>query len=142
MVLRAFEGLLGLRDGTLESHRDLANRSLTLPEVEAVRAFSGRGLTQIAIMVLLLVGVAIALFQMNWQLALLSMLLEEAARGATAGDPLAPKEPHFAAKAKRVIYLGQIGAPSQFDLWDHKPELIKRDGQPVPDSLDTLHATA
>ena len=37
---RTFEGLLGLRDGTLEAHRDLANRSLTLPEVEAVRAFN------------------------------------------------------------------------------------------------------
>lgn len=44
-------------------------------DVEAVRAFSGRGLTQVAIMLLLMVGVAIALFQMNWQLALLSMLL-------------------------------------------------------------------
>ena len=40
MVLRAFEQLLGLRDGTLEAHRDLANRSMTLPEVEAVRAFN------------------------------------------------------------------------------------------------------
>jgi hypothetical protein len=40
VVLRAFEGLLGLREGTLESHRDLTNRSLTLPEVEAVRAFN------------------------------------------------------------------------------------------------------
>ena len=39
-VLRTFERLLGLRDGTLEAHRDLANRSLTLPEVEAVRAFN------------------------------------------------------------------------------------------------------
>jgi hypothetical protein len=39
-VLRAFEELLGLRDGTLEMHRDLTNRSLTLPEAEAVRAFN------------------------------------------------------------------------------------------------------
>ena len=44
-------------------------------DVEAVRAFTGRGLTQVAIMLLLLVGVAIALFQMHWQLALLSMIL-------------------------------------------------------------------
>ncbi len=64
-------------------------------------------------------------------IALLSLLLEDAARA----DPLAPRKPHFAPKAKRVIYLGQIGAPSQFDLWDHKPELVKRDGQPVPGSL-------
>ena len=44
-------------------------------DVEAVRAFTGRGLTQIAIMLLLLVGVTFALFQMNWQLAILSMIL-------------------------------------------------------------------
>jgi ATP-binding cassette subfamily B multidrug efflux pump len=44
-------------------------------DVEAVRAFTGRGLTQVAIMLLLLVGVAFALFQMHWQLALLSMIL-------------------------------------------------------------------
>jgi hypothetical protein len=42
VVLRAFEHLLGLRDGTLVSDRDLANRSLTLPEAEAVRAFNIR----------------------------------------------------------------------------------------------------
>ncbi|MCC7371756.1 MAG: ABC transporter ATP-binding protein [Chloroflexi bacterium] len=44
-------------------------------DVESVRAFTGRGLTQVANMVLLLLGVAIALFGMNWKLALLSMLL-------------------------------------------------------------------
>jgi ATP-binding cassette, subfamily B, multidrug efflux pump len=44
-------------------------------DVEAVRAFTGRGLTQVATMLLLLLGVGIALFGMNWQLALLSMLL-------------------------------------------------------------------
>jgi hypothetical protein len=40
MLLRVFEGLLGLRAGTLAEDRDLSNRSLTLPEVEAVRAFN------------------------------------------------------------------------------------------------------
>jgi Protein of unknown function (DUF1501) len=68
-------------------------------------------------------------------IALLSLLLEDAARSAPASDPLAPKKPHFAPKAKRVIYLSMFGAPSQLDLFDHKPELIKRDGQPVPESL-------
>jgi hypothetical protein len=67
--------------------------------------------------------------------ALLSMLLEDAARGEPAADPLAPKKPHFPAKAKRVIFLGQVGAPSQLDLFDYKPQLQKRDGQPVPASL-------
>jgi hypothetical protein len=40
MLLRVVEGLLGLRDGTLVPDHDLSNRSLTLPEVEAVRAFN------------------------------------------------------------------------------------------------------
>eukprot|EP01031_Cornospumella_fuschlensis_P004918 gene4918-6152_t len=41
-----------------------------------------------------------------------------------------PGLPHFAPKAKRVIYLFQNGAPSHVDLFDYKPELIKRHGQP------------
>ena len=40
-------------------------------------------------------------------------------------DPLAPKAPHFAPKAKRVIYMFQAGAPSHLDLFDYKPELAK-----------------
>ena len=43
--------------------------------------------------------------------------------------------PHFAAKAKRVIYLFQNGAPTHVDLFDHKPELAKRKGQQIPDSV-------
>jgi len=39
---------------------------------------------------------------------------------------------HFAPRAKQVIYLHMIGAPSQLDLFDEKPELLKRDGQPCP----------
>jgi hypothetical protein len=72
-------------------------------------------------------------------IALLSLLLEDAARGErkTPAGPLVPKRPHFAAKARRVIYLGMLGAPSQLDLFDHKPELSKRDGQPVPEALVT-----
>ena len=38
-------------------------------------------------------------------------------------DPLAPKPPHFGAKAKTVIYLFMNGAPSQLDLFDPKPKL-------------------
>ena len=37
--------------------------------------------------------------------------------------------PHFAPKAKRVIYLFQSGGPSQLDLYDHKPELKRRHGE-------------
>jgi uncharacterized protein (DUF1501 family) len=47
-------------------------------------------------------------------------------------NPFAPRPPHFAAKAKRVIYLFQVGAPSQLDLFDNKPTLVKYDGQPIP----------
>lgn len=66
-------------------------------------------------------------------LALGSLLRE--ATAATTENPLAPKQPHFAPKAKRVIYLHMIGAPSQLDLFDPKPELVKRDGEKCPDSL-------
>ncbi|MFV0446209.1 MAG: DUF1501 domain-containing protein [Planctomycetaceae bacterium] len=42
------------------------------------------------------------------------------------------REPHFAPRAKHVIYLHMIGAPSQLDLYDEKPELVKRHNQPCP----------
>src|SRR5207253_8299115 len=42
---------------------------------------------------------------------------------------------HFAPKAKRVIYLFQSGAPSQLDLYDSKPRLVKDNGQQLPDSV-------
>jgi hypothetical protein len=51
---------------------------------------------------------------------------------AGAADPLAPKNPHHRPKAKRVIYLFQAGAPSQLDLFDYKPTLVKYDGKPAP----------
>ena len=41
----------------------------------------------------------------------------------------------FAPRAKRVIFLHMIGAPSQLDLFENKPELLKRDGQDCPESL-------
>ncbi|MEO6435739.1 MAG: DUF1501 domain-containing protein, partial [Tepidisphaeraceae bacterium] len=49
--------------------------------------------------------------------------------------PMAPKLPHFAPKAKHVIYLFMVGAPSQLDLYDNKPMLVKHDGQPIPAEL-------
>ncbi len=47
----------------------------------------------------------------------------------------APALPHFAAKAKRVIYLHMAGSPSQLDLFDYKPELAKLDGEDCPQSF-------
>ena len=43
--------------------------------------------------------------------------------------------PHFAPKAKRVIYLFQSGGPSQLDLFDYKPYLNKYRGMDLPDSI-------
>ena len=45
------------------------------------------------------------------------------------------RPPQFAAKAKHVIYLHMSGAPPQQDLFDYKPELVKHDLEPCPDSL-------
>ena len=47
-------------------------------------------------------------------------------------NPLAPRPPHYAPKAKRVIYLFMAGGPSQLDLFDPKTTLEKFDGKPVP----------
>jgi hypothetical protein len=49
--------------------------------------------------------------------------------------PMEPKLPPFAGKAKSVIYLHMAGAPSQLELFDYKPELMKMDGQDCPPSL-------
>jgi len=55
---------------------------------------------------------------------------------STRVDPLAPKKPHHAPKAKAVICLFQHGGPSQMDLFDPKPELIKQHGKLHPDKLE------
>jgi hypothetical protein len=49
----------------------------------------------------------------------------------TAGNPLAPKAPHFAPKAKRVILLFSSGGVSHMDTFDYKPALVKADGKTV-----------
>ena len=67
-------------------------------------------------------------------IALAGLLGEQQLRAAAAagGNPLAVKEPHFPARAKRVIYLFMHGGPSQVDTFDYKP-LLKRDhGKPLP----------
>lgn len=55
--------------------------------------------------------------------------------GGETANPLAPKPPHFEPKVKRVIYMFQAGAPSQLELFDHKQELVARNGQLPPASL-------
>jgi len=64
-------------------------------------------------------------------LGLAALLADEAARAAPAknANPLAPKAPHFAPRAKHVIHLFMNGGPSQVDTFDPKPALAKWDGQ-------------
>ena len=50
-------------------------------------------------------------------------------------SPMSPFPPHFAAKAKRVIYMHMAGSPSQLELFDYKPELSKYDGKDCPAEL-------
>jgi hypothetical protein len=56
------------------------------------------------------------------------------AEGASGGV-LAPRPPHFAARARQVIYLFMAGAPSQLELFDNKPTLTRYDGQPIPPAV-------
>ena len=54
------------------------------------------------------------------------------------GHTLAPRNGHFPAKARAIIQLFQNGGPSQMDLFDDKPELSKRNGQPHPEQVETF----
>src|SRR5580658_2624035 len=74
--------------------------------------------------------------------AALAHLLAESGHAASpnpatdpATDPLAPKAPHFAPKAKHVIFLFMAGAPSHLELFDYKPQLAKFDGTLPPPEL-------
>ena len=61
---------------------------------------------------------------------------DSAASGAAARpDPLSPRQPHFPAKAKNVIFLFMAGAPSHLELFDNKPQLAKYDGTLPPAEL-------
>src|SRR6266702_2900807 len=78
-------------------------------------------------------------------IALGSLLSEgklSAASKVTGINPLDPKQPHFAPKAKRVIFLFMAGAPSHLELFDNKPELAKWDGKLPPADLLKGYRTA
>jgi len=64
----------------------------------------------------------------------LSLLMDDGvqAGGAVADNPLTPRPPHYRAKVKNVIYLHMAGSPPHLDLFDYKPELVKRNGQDCP----------
>ena len=65
----------------------------------------------------------------------MARLAAHAALPVAPPDPMAPKPPHFPGKARAVIHLFMAGAPSQLDLFDHKPELAKLEGKPLPPSV-------
>ncbi|MEX2261582.1 MAG: DUF1501 domain-containing protein [Bryobacteraceae bacterium] len=66
-------------------------------------------------------------------LALASLLAEDQARAnSRATDPMLVREPHFAPKAKSVIFLFMDGGPSHVDMFDPKPRLKQDDGKPLP----------
>src|ERR1051325_9170195 len=61
-------------------------------------------------------------------LALAALLAD----GVRASNPLAPRLPHFTARAKRVIFLFMPGGPSHVDTFDPKPRLTRDNGKPSP----------
>lgn len=65
------------------------------------------------------------------------LILREAARAGSVPAPAAGVlgRPHFAPRARRVIYLFMSGGPSQLDLFDYKPTLNERQGEDLPDSV-------
>ncbi|EMI45017.1 MULTISPECIES: DUF1501 domain-containing protein [Pirellulaceae] len=68
-------------------------------------------------------------------IALTSLLADAAGAARPADNPIAVQPSHFAPKAKRVIYLHMTGSPPNLDMFDHKPELHRRDGQNCPDAF-------
>ncbi|HYO82628.1 MAG TPA: DUF1501 domain-containing protein [Bryobacteraceae bacterium] len=64
-----------------------------------------------------------------------SMAFRQLAAAAAVNDPMAVKQPHFKPKAKSVIFLFMAGAPSHLEMFDHKPQLAKFDGELPPADL-------
>ncbi|MDB6023324.1 MAG: hypothetical protein JWQ04_3181 [Pedosphaera sp.] len=68
-------------------------------------------------------------------------LVAAAARPGSLGDPLAPRQPHYAPRARNIIYLFMAGAPSHLELFDYKPQLAKFNGTlPPPELLQGYRA--
>jgi hypothetical protein len=75
-------------------------------------------------------GTGLGTIALAWLLAQESAAGQSGARNAES--PVAPRNPHFPPKAKRVVQIFCPGAASQIDLWEYKPELQRRHGQPMP----------
>lgn len=67
----------------------------------------------------------------------LSAMLDRDAKARPSGkaSALDPRPPHFEPKARNVIFLHMVGAPSHLDLFENKPELRRHDGEPCPESF-------
>jgi hypothetical protein len=104
--------------------RDKQNRS---QRVESARKITRRWFIEQC-------GVGMGAFALNH-------LLTTAGFAQQANNPLAPKKPHFAPKAKNVIFLFMAGAPSHLEMFDNKPQLAKFDGTlPPPDLIKGYRA--
>ena len=69
-------------------------------------------------------------------IALASLMNRSGLAAADAlANPMAPKAPHFAPRAKNIIYLFMAGGPSQLELFDYKPKLNELNGEPIPQSF-------
>jgi hypothetical protein len=84
---------------------------------------------------LLRAGGGIGAWALAWLLANDQAPRRVSAAETAAGNPLAPRSPHFAPRARRVIYLFMHGGPSHVDLFDPKPDLQALAGQPLPESF-------
>ena len=73
-------------------------------------------------------------------LALSAMMAQEGLLGETKSSPFIPSRPHFASRAKSVIFLFMYGGPSHVDLFDYKPSLEKYSGKNVNDVVKTKGA--
>ncbi len=69
---------------------------------------------------------------LTWLLAHDGFFSRAGAAEVAPPSPLAPRAPHFPARANACIFLFMYGGPSQVDLWDPKPELTKYHGKPIP----------
>ena len=67
--------------------------------------------------------------------ALSSLIAGETSAANGSETALSPRKPHFAPQAKRVIYLHMTGSPPNLDLYDYKPELVKRSDQDCPEEF-------
>src|SRR4029434_1788416 len=67
--------------------------------------------------------------------SLMNERLLAAERPTELPNPMAPKPPHFAPRAKNIIYLFMAEGPWQLELVDHKPKLIELNGKPIPQSF-------